>query len=202
MVRYSSHLNPSSNALVFGIDSGHLKKRVISFAFFSPLNHNLNFSYEQVLSNQISFHGTFGIIGPGIVSDDRKPAGIFVKAGPRFYFSPDYTMDGMHRFNNLQGGYFQPEIIINDYSAYEATGLLDISPLSNDRVRQNHLAVAMMMNFGKQWVFVNAFSIDTYIGIGYGAGGSSAGNQYSHYGGSPGMPFALSTGLSVGFLSK
>src|SRR5258706_10303793 len=70
------------------------KTRIIKTDFFAPLTGNLSFGYEQPLKNSITLDGELGITGVGVIHDNLHPAGIFLKVGPKFYFSPDYTFDG------------------------------------------------------------------------------------------------------------
>ena len=154
----------------------------------------MEFDYEHVLKNQVSFSGALGIIGIGVI-DSRNPSGVYMKGGLKFYLSPDWMMNGMYKFNDLQGAYFQPELILNCYSANGSTEFYSYS----SEERKNYFAVAFMLNFGKQWILANAFSIDIHFGLGYGAGSND--DAYSHLGGGT-SPLALSGGLTVGIPLK
>lgn len=184
-------------SLRINADTVNIKKRIISFAFFAPMNSHLEFDYEQVIKNKISFVGALGIIGPGIDLEQVNPGGVYFKAGTKFYFSPDYMLNGMYRYNNLQGAYFKPEIIISAFSSSPSAIFYDSSP-----DRSSTAAIAFMLNYGKQWVIQNSVSFDWHIGIGYGASSSDVGNSYSHVGGVQDIPMAYSVGLTIGFLSK
>ena len=193
------------------------KTRIIKTDFFAPITGNLSFGYEQVLKNSITLDGEIGIIGVGFIDDNLHPAGIFLKMGPKLYFSPDYTFDGMHRFNDLQGAYFKPEIIYSgfafDYDHLNQSG----SAITNDR-GTNH-SFALMLNFGKQWILAKVVSLEMYAGIGYGGSivnapgaygyGSYSLNEndmipykYSHLQTGSQVPLAFDAGLNIGILIR
>ncbi len=188
---------PVSHRQTFNMgDTSKIRSRIFGFNFFAPLNNHISVTYEKAYGNQISLSAEAGIIGIGLIPDGRSEAGFFVKAGPKLYFSPDFMMNGMYRYNDMQGAYIKPQIILNYYSA------VDDESTSNTASRSNYIPVALMLNFGKQWVVANTMSLDISAGIGYGAGGSSNGNQYSHAGGFSGVPITFSSGLVIGFLAK
>jgi len=194
-----------------------IKNRILKVDFFSPLTGNLTFGYEQPLVNSVTFTGELGIIGASLIDLANNEAGIFLKGGPRFYFSPDYLMDGMKRYNDFQGAYFNPEIIYSgfgfDYLSYNQT----TNQTTNSR-GTNH-SVALMLQFGKQWVLAKTLSIDLYGGMGYGwsavkadnyASGYGflgdlnelAWNKFSHFQFSNSVPVAINAGFNIGFLLK
>ena len=183
---------------------GNIKKRIISFEFFSPLNHNMAFGYEQVIKNQISLAGEIAIIGPGLTSDERASKGFFLKAGPKIYFSPDWMMDGMYRFNDMQGAYLQPQIVLTYFNSVD-TYDSGLSP--SYEAKTNTFAYALLLNLGKQWVLAHVISLDLHFGIGYGGNSYSGDNDvfsfntykhYSHMGGTNTEPFAMSAGITIG----
>jgi hypothetical protein len=104
-------------------------------------------------------------------------------------------MNGMYKSNDLQGAYFQPELILNYYSV---DGTSEFYNYGNEE-RKSYLAFAFMLNFGKQWILANSFSIDVHVGVGYGAGSND--DAYSHIGGGT-TPLAASAGLTIGIPLK
>jgi len=194
-----------------------IKNRIIKVDFFAPLTGNLTFGYEQPLINSVTFTGELGIIGASVVPVTNRAAGVFVKSGVRFYFSPDYLLDGMKRYNDFQGGYFNPEIIYSgfgfDYNSYnQTTGVYSTRRSVNN-------SIALMLQFGKQWVLAKTISLDIYAGIGYGWSSInvpdySAGygifadantlvpNKFSHIQYSNDVPLAVDAGFNIGILLK
>lgn len=190
-----------------------IKNRVIKLDFFSPVTGNLTFGYEQVLTNNITLEGNLGFIGIGFVDDVNNPAGMFLKGGPRLYFSPDYFLEGMKRYNDFQGAYFKPEFIYSgfgfDYDVHNSMG-------SYKTLRGVNNSIALMLNVGKQWVLAKVVSIDLHAGIGYGTSFYSykdippgymgydsyyPGYKYSHIE-APEVPLTFSAGFDIGILLK
>ncbi|MGB3074136.1 MAG: hypothetical protein WBB36_02380 [Chitinophagales bacterium] len=191
-----------------------MKNRIIKMDFFSPLTGNLTFGYEQVLTNNITLEGNIGIIGLSFIDDGYNGKGIFIKAGPKLYFTPDYLLDGMKRYNDFQGGYFKPEFIYSgfgfDYESYNSTNGI----YTTERGTNN--SIALMLNFGKQWVLAKIISLDLHGGIGYGTSffhyNSTAPGygypdsfdesyKYSHFE-VPEVPLTFSAGFDIGILLK
>jgi len=75
-------------------------------------------------------------------------------------------------------------------------------------VSHTFTGVALLLNFGKQWIFSKTFSLDIYIGAGYALAPSNSGNSlyYDNYTGNyfsyittgPDFPLALSGGMNIG----
>lgn len=190
-----------------------IKNRIIKLDFFSPLTGNLTLGYEQALTNHITLKGHMGLIGVSFVDFDHTK-GLFLKAGPKLYFNPDYVLEGMKRFNDFQGAYFNPEIIYSgfsfDYDSYNAaTGI-------NSEQRATNNSIAVMLNLGKQWVLSGIISLDLHAGIGYGTSfityedsqppsvsgqDSYVTYKFSHAE-SPEIPLVFSAGFDIGVLLK
>lgn len=190
-----------------------VSNRVVKLDFFSPLTGNLTLSYEQVLTNKVTLQGSLGIIGVSFVEVDHAK-GIFLKVGPRLYFNPDYMLEGMKRYNDFQGTYFNPQIIYSgfgfDYDSYNSlTGVY-----SDQRATNN--SIALMLNFGRQWVLAKTISLDLHAGIGYGTSffnyvnlqppTTGSQDQYLTYkfshAESPEIPLVFSAGFDIGLLLK
>ncbi|HYV95657.1 MAG TPA: DUF3575 domain-containing protein [Chitinophagales bacterium] len=191
-----------------------IKNRIIKVDFFSPLTGNLTLGYEQPLVNSVTFTGDIGIIGASVVPINNHATGLFVKGGVKFYFSPDYTMDGMKRFNDFQGAYFNPQIIYSgfgfDYSGNSSSGYGDKRGVNN--------SFALMLQLGKQWILAKTISLELYGGMGYGWSSIYAPDYFSGYGSydlnylvpykyshlqvSNTIPFALDAGFKIGILLK
>ncbi len=120
-----------------------VKNRIIKIDFFSPLTGNTTLGYEQVFANSITLTGDIGIIGASLAPISSQAKGVFVKAGTKFYFSPDYLIDGMKRFNDFQGTYFSPQIIYSGFG-------FDYNMVSYRTDRGVNNSFALMLEFGKQ----------------------------------------------------
>ena len=130
---------------------------------FSPFSGNLAFSYERSIKAGQSYEGTLGFIGLGINLLNVDPVGVYAKFGYKFIKNPDFYLRGMRYAHLLKGTYFKPEIAL---SAYAFNKIDYISTTTT--VRQSAFSGALLLNFGKQWVFDNRFAVDFSIGFGYG----------------------------------
>jgi len=180
-----------------------IKKSIISFGFFSPLNHHISIGYDQLIGNNLILSSQVGLIGPGVTTTTPATGG-FIEVGPKLFFSPDWLMDGMHRYNAQQGGYFKPEIALSVFSQptsyYSYPGPVTTS-------NQTFTGVALILNFGKQWILANSFALDMYVGIGYSINTQSTSaynynegptNYFSYITTGSSFPLAFSGGINLG----
>lgn len=143
----------------------HQKRQNIKIGFLSPLVGHTSLTYERNLKPGRGFEIKGSIIGLGINNSERKPRGAFFSAGYKFYRTPDYYLKGMRYAHILKGAYIKPEFILGNYS--ETVGEL-ILPNNRNDFRRNITFGAIMVNFGKQWVYADVLTIDIYAGAGYG----------------------------------
>ncbi len=71
----------------------------------------------------------------------------------------------------MKGSYIRPEISFSAYksdSGYRHDDNRLLSPNSNSI--RNSTMFAIMINFGKQWVFQDRFVFDWFVGFSYGFG--------------------------------
>lgn len=134
---------------------------------FSPLYSCLTVSYERSVKAGQSYEGTLGIVGIGLNLMNVDPVGVYGKFGYKFIKNPDYYLRGMRYAHLLKGTYFKPEIALSAYS-YNKTNVDYLNYSTTTTVRQNTISGALLLNFGKQWVFDNRFAVDFSMGIGYG----------------------------------
>jgi len=185
-----------------------VKKSIVSFGFFSPLNQHISFGYDQLLGTDIILSSQIGIIGPGVTQTTNPSKGGFLEIGPKLFFSPTWTMDGMRRMNAMQGGYFKPEIVV---SAFSQSNIYIYYPQPPTTSSTTYTGIAIILNLGHQWIFANSFALDMYFGIGYnisaynssGTGNNfnneaNGGNYYSYETGGSSFPLAFAAGLNLG----
>lgn len=202
-------------------------KNNIKFSFTGLLFKHLDFYYERSLSPTTSFEGGIGLIGIGFDPDDnnyygeeakRNPAGVAVHVGYKLKRSPDFYLEKMRYAHLLAGGYIKPEIIFTAYSedynveAYDHT----TGQYSVTSDRRSAVSGAFMLNLGKQWIFNDQFSLDTYVGIGYGFTNSDNHPDNINYNSwdypltegvvqygyliTPAIPLAFTGGISLGYV--
>lgn len=185
-------------------------KNAFKVGMFSPMAGALSLGYERSLKPGSSVEGTLGLIGVGI-EETRfdNPAGAYIKAGYKFISTPDFALKGMKYSHLLKGGYVKPEFAFATYQRDITTYNSQTSSYTESR--ENIVAGALMLNFGKQWVFSNVFLIDLYAGIGYGFDNMKSVQSYYDYGGptyhygftvGSNIPMAFTAGFKVGFLTK
>lgn len=201
---FTYNADPFSNSELYATQ----KKRALKLNFLSPLNNTTMVGFEQAIKPGRSFEVEVGYIGLGWDTYGDNPSGAVVKFGWKLMRSPDFYATGMRYAHALKGGYIKPEIIFASYNADS----YDYVPLPGfgfgyNNTRENNTGVAFLLNFGKQWIFDDAFLIDLFAGVGYGGilnddPDTFSNMQYGFVGGDKDFPIALSGGLRIGFLIK
>ncbi|MGP8216212.1 MAG: hypothetical protein ACLQQ4_11645 [Bacteroidia bacterium] len=200
---------PSPGPTDYGRDATtqKIKKRIISFGFFSPLNQHISFGYDQLLGTDAVLTTQLGIIGPGINNDPEiKPSGVFVEAGVKLFFAPDFVSVGTLRYNTMQGMYFKPQIVVSVFSVTQTGYSNYYQNQANTTTTTNYTGAALILNLGKQWILAHSVSLDIYGGIGYDINNSNNninldvnnGNYYSFEGVSS-IVFAGGVNIGVPF---
>ena len=186
-----------------------VKKSIVSFGFFSPLNQHISFGYDQIIGTDLILSSQIGIIGPGITQNSNSTKGGFLEIGPKLFFSPTWTMDGMRRMNAMQGGYFKPEIVVSAFSQSNTYYYYPQPPAANSTT---YTGIALILNIGHQWIFANSFALDMYFGIGYNVSAynssgtrsngfnteDNGGDYYSYETLGTASPLAFSAGVNLG----
>lgn len=174
-----------------------MKTRAIKMEFFSPLNGNLTFGYEQYIKNFTSIEARLGVIGIGrqdVIS--RRETGFFLKIGPKFKLKPDYAQKGTYGTHLLRGGYIRPEVAFGTFN-------IDHDPVENNRRGNQANFFSVMINYGKQYILGDIMTLDWNIGVGYGF--SNEDDLSYYYGnviGDGDYPIAINGGFTLGVLLK
>jgi hypothetical protein len=175
-------------------------KHALKINFLSPLMGSTEFVYEQSIKPGKSWETALGIIGIGFDPQDNNAAGVYGKFAFKFMKDPDFYMQRMHYAHILKGAYFAPEIGLR-YMAYDSYNYYYYSNYYNEsRDREKEFSMAILLKFGKQWVFDNSFLVDLYGGIGYGIGSDD--NDALPYGFivTPEVPLSFTGGLRIGWV--
>ncbi len=187
------------------------KQHALKLHFLSPLVEHLAFAYEKSIKPGRSFEAELGIIGLGFDTDPYNTStGFYASSGYKFIRTPDFYSSRMKYSHILKGSYIKPQLLFSVYqNEQDNFNFLSGRDETNDR---NIIAGALLLNFGKQIVYDNAFLIDYSVGIGYGFSnqGNSDANDFfdfraSHFGfvaGDNDTPIAASARLKIGFLLK
>jgi hypothetical protein len=172
------------------------RKNILKFDYVSTFTGKLCLGYERSLGLQKSFEFNLGIIGLGTDLMEVKPKGAYIQISYKFIKDPDFYLNLNHYAHVLKGFYLKPELSVSMFS--RLTYRYSASQYSfNDR--ENYSSAALILNFGKQWVIDDRFSISINAGLGYGFA-MEDGYYYSHVTGGPIFPIAASVGTSIGFL--
>ncbi len=170
-----------------------IKSNAIKMEFFSPLTGNFTVGYEKYIANGISWEGNVGIIGVGTNIENQK--GIFFKIGPKAKLTPDYIINGLKSSHPLRGSYLKPAIAISHFSKENVFDYL------GEEFETTNTSMAILLNFGKQYILVDRFTVDWNIGVGYGfSSDDDWGYKYGMTIAGSGFPIAFSSGFSVGLL--
>jgi len=164
-------------------------KSIYKFGLFSPLGGALSLGYERSMRPSRSMEYAIGIIGLG-TSMHENARGAYIRAGYKFIKKPEvYKIAGEYA-HIMHGAFIRPDLVFSYYS-YESY---------NKSTREDAFSFALLLNFGKQWILDDEFSLSINAGVGYAI---STGDEYyySHYSYGNEFPLALSVGLSIGFLN-
>ncbi len=141
------------------------KTHALKINFLSPLLGSTELVYEQNIKPGKSWETALGIIGIGFDSYDLNSKGIYGKIAYKFLRTPFYYTQKMHYAHILKGGYIAPELAFR-YVKYD--DFYDYWNGNSSVDKEENMAVAITLKFGKQWVFDDAFIVDSFFGIGYG----------------------------------
>jgi hypothetical protein len=173
-------------------------KKALKINFLSPLMGSTEIVYEQNYKPGQSWEVALGIVGLGIDQMDINPKGAYGKFAYKFIRTPDYYMQRMHYSHILKGAYFAPELALR-YVKYDRWNY-DYWYSDGSRTSTDEFAFALTLKFGKQWVFNDAFVVDSYFGLGYGLGNDNYDAlNYGFIVGGEDFPMAVTAGLRIGW---
>jgi hypothetical protein len=175
-------------------------KRALKLNFTSPFTGSTELVYEQNIKPGRSWETALGIIGLGFDPQDYNPRGVFGKFAYKFMKDPDFYMQRMHYAHILKGGYIAPELALR-YMSYDSEESWYGNSYERGTTRKEKFALAVMLKFGKQWVFDDAFLVDIFGGIGYGFGGDDYNTlSYGFIVGDEEVPVAFTGGIRIGWV--
>lgn len=156
---------------------GQLTK-AIKINFLAPLMGYSYVSFEKSVSPLKSYEIGLGIIGAGkneqvdnyYIGGQYQPfkrdaGGVFFDVGYKFNKLPNFFSKGIRMTHVMQGTYIKPSATIGFYSD-KALNYKTGSPDPTIEKRSNVFG-AIMINFGRQWVFGDKFLLDIFYGLGY-----------------------------------
>ncbi|MEJ7627027.1 MAG: hypothetical protein WKF35_09200 [Ferruginibacter sp.] len=202
---------------------GQLTK-AIKFNFLAPLLGYSHISFEKSLSPLKSYEVGLGIIGAGknfqidgyyvngqYLPYKRSAKGVFIDGGYKFNKLPNFFNKGMRMTHVMQGSYVKPSATIGFYS----DNALDFKTGNAVLERRSNVFGAVILNFGRQWVFGDKFLVDIFGGFGYAFDNTKPDpdNNYYYYDDyisnhftiqktGPGANLGVNGGLKIGLLLK
>jgi hypothetical protein len=190
------------------------RKRVLSVEFIAPLFRHFTVGHEMELRKDISWETKVGVIFPNAVSStsdfNYQQQGGFIRTGIKFYRNFPQNRWRFWGNNNdrernvFEGRYIKPEIVVGYFSEKDPD-----SPLRSN----NTFASAILLNFGRQYVFAKRLTLGYEWGLGYAFSNEDMnrintpnaknyrpyGWYYSHVGApNSDFPIAFSVGFNVG----
>jgi hypothetical protein len=160
-------------------------KRAIKVNFFSPQLGYFQISYEKNIKPGVGFELDLSLLGLGrnISIDNyyevpntyrivkRGAAGLAFGGGYKFIKMPNFVSKGNRYAHVMQGAYAKPNATIGLYKEnYTTSGTM---PLVKKRTV---LYGSLAIDFGKQFIFGEKFSLDIATGIGYMADNKASSN--------------------------
>ncbi|MBI5217521.1 MAG: hypothetical protein HY958_01145 [Bacteroidia bacterium] len=151
------------------------KKQNVKIGFFSPLNNSICVGYERVLKLGTNIEGKVAAIGTGyhsMIANSHDVSGTYSKIGAKFLLGQDFYIKGMKYIHPLKGRYIKIEL------AYSYFRVKDIelhiynnqTPYTPTIIKTDALVNAGALNviYGRQFILGNMFTLDYFIGFGYG----------------------------------
>lgn len=162
------------------------KKMLVKIDLFSVLAGTTSVSFEKSIEPGRSWEAGIGMIGLGFNKETMgNNTGAFFRAGYKFINQPDYYMKGMRYSHIMKGGYIRPELMVHYFESKNSYSDMIYNNSTNSydyflvESKSRFTGMALMLNFGKQWVFNDAFVVDFFAGIGIGGGNTSEMNKTS-----------------------
>ena len=152
------------------------KRQAIKFHFFSPFRDYMAFTYEKSIKMGTNIEATAGIINSSFFSFgmfdgyEHLTQGMFLSSGVKFNLGNSYYMKGMKFSHPLKGKYFKPELTYTAYSVrnMDYTIYDDVTYNSTTyRTDKSVNGLALMLNYGNQYILGNTLTFGFSVGIGY-----------------------------------
>ncbi|KAB2814866.1 DUF3575 domain-containing protein [Phaeocystidibacter luteus] len=143
--------------------------RGIKVGMFTPVMGSFRVEYEQNLRPGRSIMASANIIGLGLNPYESNQAGLGLNFGYKFMTSPSYYLERQKRAHRMMGSYLMLEAATSFYGVDEMVGYYDNNGFYQYQdVRTSNFAGALIVSYGKQYVFGERILLDYSIGAGYG----------------------------------
>ncbi|HBG69992.1 MAG: hypothetical protein A2W93_05720 [Bacteroidetes bacterium GWF2_43_63] len=152
------------------------KRQAIKFHYFSIFRNYLALTYEKSIKMGTNIESTVGFINnsmfnfSGFEFGEYLTQGVFVAGGPKFNLGSSYYMKGMKYSHPLKGQYFKPELIYTGYKVRNMDYYIYDYDSYNSvvyRTDKNVNGLAVMLNYGNQYILGNFLTFGFNLGVGY-----------------------------------
>ena len=176
-------------------------KHALKLNFTAPLMGSTELVYEHILKPGKSWETALGIVGLGFDPQEINPRGVYGKFAFKLIKTPDFYMQRFHYSHILKGAYFAPEIALR-YVSYDSYNYYSYyNTYTESTERKEKFGMAILLKFGKQWVFDDSFLIDLFAGVGYGIGSDDYETlPYGFIAGNGEVPIAGTAGIRIGWV--
>ena len=155
------------------------KKMAVKIEPFAILGGMFSGSFEKSMGPGRSWEAGLGILG--LKENSLVESGVLLRGGYKFINTPDYMVKGMRYAHILKGAYVKPEFVFSSFTnIMESTNFISstgtwpnqTNTYEKSTTTNRYTGSALVLNFGKQWVFSNIFLVDLFLGLGIGYSGN------------------------------
>lgn len=157
-------------------------RSVIKIHPFSPVNSQFSFAYERVIKVGTNLDVELGYINNAINRQNIAPnrlynnyrvadyTGVYLKPGVKFFLGQDFAIKGLRYAHPLKGRYIKLDLALS-YLYFSNVTTAYYNPYNstpnNVSTNINTFAYGGFVNYGRQFILGNVFTIEYYIGVGF-----------------------------------
>lgn len=210
-------------------------RQVIKIHPFSFATNHLSFAYEKVikvgmnldcevgyLNSELTGSSSNGnVFGAAYYYNNPFFTGAYIKPGMKFFLGQDFSVKGLKYAHPLKGRYFKFDIAVSYVTVRDIQAQIYNNyptPPTTINTDLNTVAYGAFINYGRQFILGNLFTLDYYVGAGFTGQSYSYSNpsflatsryygdygRYTYnYGGfirTPGVGFSVTAGLRLGYI--
>jgi len=159
-----------------------IKIHPFGFAF----NH-ISFAYEQVIKVGMNLDIEAGYINSGItnvsvfgsngINGSPYTVGAYLKPGLKFFLGQDFSVKGLKYAHPLKGKYIKIDLVVaylnfqniqyNMYAPNYSSSSFNAPTYTTISTDLNSVSYGGFINYGRQFILGNMFTLDYYVGAGF-----------------------------------
>jgi hypothetical protein len=170
------------------IENEHMEiinnRSVIKISPFSMVNNQVGVSYEKVIKVGMNLDFEFGyinndinrssVLGPQFYNMNNKPvhySGAYFKPGMKFFLGHDYAVKGLRYAHPLKGRYLRLDFAVSYLNFQDVARSRMSSGQTQQQIKTDISTIAYggFVNFGRQFILGNTFTVEYYCGFGFTA---------------------------------